>query len=165
MAESPSPPPPISAPVPQATLEIPAGMVRCSRINRPYIALKTGPGDQYPNQNSLLKKGTEVVLTYETPVWHKIYVPTLKLSGWVHSKALGPSFKNPKTLNIHTNHLSIITTVQKTVRVYPASAGKPTLVTVPRGLTLARLAVESQKQLVWLTMSPNVLWIDRRDAW
>jgi SH3-like domain-containing protein len=164
-------------PIPQATLEIPAGMVKCSMVNRPYTALKTGPGDQYPNQNSLLRKGTEVVLTYETPVWKKIYVPNLKLSGWVHSKALGLSFKNPTALKIHTNHLSVITTIQQSMRVYPSYDGKPTMVKVPRGLPMARLTAESHRQLVWLpatprtslgvelTTQPSVFWIDRRDAW
>lgn len=165
--------------IPQTTLVIPPGMVLCSRTIRPYVVLKTGPGEQFPNQDTMLKKGALVVLSNDSSFWKKIYVPQFKLSGWVHAKTLSTSYKNSETIKIHTKDLPIVTTVTQKARLSPYPTGTSTTIIVPRGLALTKIGEGRQKQLVWVPgkkkkdftsvaasqTQSNIFWIDRRDAW
>ena len=140
-------------------IELPKGTVMVAVVTRPRAELRVGPGSTFILGNSILVKGTNLVVISRKKPWVKVYVPGLKKTAWTHSGYLSPSEPNGSQRTISVAAFSVVFALNKIEYAFEYPSGKRIKVMIPKGRGFAKIREDKKRVLIYAGEAGGLLWL------
>jgi SH3-like domain-containing protein len=140
-------------------IALPQGTVMVAVVKRPRAELRVGPGSAFILGNSILVKGTHVVVISRKKPWVKVYVPSLKKAAWTHSGYLSPSEPNDSQRTISVAAFSVVFARNKIEYAFEYPSRKRIKVMIPKGRGFAKIREDKKQVLIYASEAGGLLWL------
>jgi len=146
------------------TLQISQTLIDVTKITRPRVELREGPGIQFKLYDRVLRDGTEVALFQRQGVWQKVLDLQTSATGWVHKQALSAPVRKSAMLPVASAHLPVVFAQRPIDRAFDFKSEQPLVVKIPKGRAFLGLTWRRDRVLIYLTETNSVLWLREGDA-
>ena len=142
-------------------LEVPVHLLDIYSIDKQRVAIRVGPGTQFPIRDQIVPKNTMALLLDRLGVWRKIAIVESNKIGWVHFRAIR-KIEPTGSLIVKRSNLPMVFATRKISRGWDFKTRNEINVDVPKGYSFRYLKKNENMILVHLNETNSILWLDSR---
>ncbi len=146
-----------------AKLAVSPGLVLVSRVERPRVEMREGPGTQFSLVDQILERDQVVVVFERTGSWYKVLLPESGALGYVHHQTIALPDSTRVPVEIPASTLPAIFARRDVKISYDYETEQKLPVEIRKGAVFAMLKRNRWRVLVWLPDTGTVAWLDRKD--